>query len=197
MRQDTLPITHFEQLYARRPDPWRLDASDYERSKYAATLAALKRPRYGHALEIGCANGVFTALLAERCDQLLAAEPVEAALAQARRRNQARPWVSFASLFVPGQWPAGRFDLILISEVLDYLGEPDLAELAERVSDALDPGGELVLVHWVGKRRGRPRIEEASDRLITDAGPRFAVLRADRNDDYRLDVLRRGSPSPA
>ncbi len=197
MRQDTLPVTHFEQLYARRPDPWRLDASDYERAKYAATLAALERPRYGRGLEIGCAKGVFTALLADRCDRLLAIEPVEVALAQARRRNRGRPWVTFASLFVPGHWPAATFDLIVISEVLDYLGEADIARLAERVGDALDPGGDLVLVHWVGKRRGRPRAEEASDRLIATAGPRLTALRADRNPDYRLDVLRRNSPSPA
>ena len=32
---------YFERLYARDPDPWRFATSEYERDKYAATLAAL------------------------------------------------------------------------------------------------------------------------------------------------------------
>ena len=47
------------------------------------------------------------------------------------------------------------------------------------------------MVHWVGKKRGPPSGEEASDRFIAAAGDRLAVLRAERNADYRLDVLRR------
>ncbi len=190
MRRDTIALTHFEGLYAARPDPWRLASSGYERAKYAATLAALPRPRYAHALEIGCAIGVLTAELGSRCDDLLAIEPVDDALAEARRRNAASPWIRFASMFVPGQWPDGTFDLVVLSEVIDYLGEADVVALAQKVVASLRPGGDVILVHWVGKKGGRRGEHEASDRFIATAEG-LAVLRQDRNADYRLDLLRR------
>ena len=190
MRRDTIALTHFEDLYAARPDPWRLASSDYERAKYAATLAALPRHRYTRALEIGCAIGVLTQALGDRCDDLLAIEPVQAALAEARRRNAASPWIRFASLFVPGQWPDGAFDLVVLSEVIDYLGEVDVVALARKITGSLMPGGDVILVHWVGKKRGCPSEGEASDRFIA-AAETLTVLRQERNADYRLDLLRR------
>ena len=191
MRRDTLGRDHFEALYAARPDPWRLATSDYERAKQLATLAALPRARYRRAFEVGCALGLLTAGLAPRCDDLLAAEPVAAALEEARARLAGQSHVRFAPLFVPGEWPEGRFDLVVLSEVVDYLGAADVAALGRRVAGALEPGGDLLMVHWVGKKRGPPSGAEASDRLAAAAGDALAVLRAERNPDYRLDVLRR------
>ena len=191
MRRDTLGRDHFEALYAERPDPWRLATSDYERAKYAATLAALPRPRYARGFEIGCALGVLTAELGRRCATLLAVEPVATALAAAAARNADQPHISFAPLFVPGEWPSGMFDLVVLSEVIDYLGAGDVTALAARVMGSLERGGDVVLVHWVGKKRGPPSGDEASDRFVAAASGTLEVLRAERNADYRLDVLRR------
>ena len=154
LRRDTIALTHFEDLYAARPDPWHLASSDYERAKYAATLAALPRDRYPRALEIGCAIGVLTQALGDRCDDLLAIEPVGRALAEARHRNAGSPWIRFASLFVPEEWPDGAFDLVVLSEVIDYLGEADVVALARKVTASLLANGDVILVHWVGKKGG-------------------------------------------
>lgn len=197
MRRDTLGRDHFEALYAARPDPWRLATSDYERAKYAATLAALPRARYARGFEVGCALGILTAELGRRCDDLLAVEPVTAALDAAAARNADQPHIRFAPLFVPGDWPPGTFDLVVLSEVIDYLGADDVAALAARVVGALEHGGDVVMVHWVGKKRGPPSGDEASDRLIAAAGGALSALRADRNADYRLDVLRKVTQDPA
>lgn len=191
LRRDTVDLEHFERLYREKPDPWRFASSSYERAKYGATVRALPRARYASGLDVGCSIGVLTAALADRCDALLGIEPVEAALAQARTHLADRPTVGFARLFVPREWPEGRFDLIVISEVLDYLGEGDLAALATRLRGALEPGGDLVLVHWVGKKKGHGTAE-ASDALIAELAGSLAVTRSERNADYRLDVLRRG-----
>lgn len=191
MRRESLDRTHFEQLYAARPDPWRYATSPYEAAKYAATLAALPRPRYARALDVGCSIGVLTAMLALRCDDLLAIEPAEAALAEARGRNAGSPHVRFAPLFVPAQWPEGGFDLVVISEVLDYLGEADLAALARRLTASLEAGGDLVLVHWVGKKGPVSNGQESADRLARALGPAVQALQAARNTDYRLDAFRR------
>lgn len=191
MRSESLDRAHFEQLYAAKPDPWRYATSPYEAAKYAATLAALPRPRYARALDVGCSIGVLTAMLAGRCDELLAIEPAEAALAEARRRNAGSPHVRFAPLFVPAEWPEGRFDLVVISEVLDYLGEADLAALAGRLTFSLAAGGDLVLVHWVGKKGPVSNGRESADHLARALGPAVEALHAARNTDYRLDVFRR------
>lgn len=191
MRRDTVGRDHFEALYAARPDPWRLATSDYERAKYAATLAALPRPRYARGFELGCAMGILTGQLGRRCDDLLAAEPVASALKEARARNADQPHIRFAPLFAPGEWPDGTFDLVVLSEVIDYLGAGDVAALAARVAQTTEPGADVLLVHWIGKTRGAPPRDENSDLFIAEAAPAFAALRRERNADYRLDLLRR------
>ena len=40
---------------------------------------------------------------------------------------------------IAGQWPAGRFDLIVFSEILYYLGDHDLEQLLDRAAAALQP----------------------------------------------------------
>ena len=192
MREDTLPLSHFEAIYARGEDPWHFASSPYEHEKYAATLAALPRDRYANAFEVGCSIGVFTAMLAPRCDSLLAVEPVESALETARRRNADQGHVRFAPLFVPRDWPAERFDLVVLSEVLDYLGQGDLMAVASRLRETLQPGGTVVLVHWIGKKRAEvAAANEASEVLIADLAATMPAVFQHRNAAYRLDVLTR------
>ena len=60
------PPEYFDRMYAESDDPWRFETSEYERRKYAATLAALPRARYENALEIGCSIGVLTGGFSEQ-----------------------------------------------------------------------------------------------------------------------------------
>lgn len=192
MREDTLPLSHFEAIYARGEDPWGFASSAYERDKYAATLAALPRLRYARALEVGCSIGVFTAMLAPQCGDLLAAEPVISALDAARLRNAGQAHVRFAPLFMPRDWPDERFDLVVLSEVLDYLGEQDLAGVAAALRRTLEPGGDIVLVHWVGKKRhAAAAASETSEMLIAALADFASIVHQHRNSAYRLDVLSR------
>ena len=88
----TLRREHFEARYAADPDPWDFETSAYEHDKYERTLAALGDRRYARAFEAGCSIGVFTAMLAERCDALLAVDIAQAAVDAARERlAAARP----------------------------------------------------------------------------------------------------------
>lgn len=197
MREDTLPLSHFEAIYERGEDPWSFASSAYERDKYAATLAALPRARYARALEVGCSIGVFTAMLAPRCDDLLAAEPVTSALEGARLRNAGQAHVRFSPLFMPRDWPDERFDLVVLSEVLDYLGEQDLAGVAAALRRTLQPGGDIVLVHWVGKKRhATAAASETSELLIAALADLASIVHQQRNPAYRLDVLSRFEQPP-
>src|ERR1700685_3329297 len=61
----------FEALYQADPDPWGYTRSAYEREKYQATLAACGPGPFAHALELGGSIGVFSELLAPRCQSLI------------------------------------------------------------------------------------------------------------------------------
>jgi len=144
----TLPASYFDAMYAETPDPWGFTSRWYERRKYALTMAALPRERYRRGFEAGCSIGVLTALLAQRCDSLLACDVAPAAVAGASDRVAAYDDVEVIELAVPSDWPDGRFDLIVVSEVGYYLSPDDLELLVTRCIGCLDPGGSLVAVHW-------------------------------------------------
>ncbi len=186
---ESWPAEVFERLYAERPDPWDLAGSPYERDKRAATLAALPRPRFASGLEVGCSVGVLTEALAARCDRLLALDFAEAALALARTRCAALPHVELRRAHIPTDWPPGRFDLVVLSEVLYFLDADDVARTAAACAASLPPGGTCVLVNWTGDTDTPCTGEEAADRFIAAAG--LLATAPQRVPGYRLDVLRR------
>ena len=188
-RQQTVPAAYFEELYATDEDPWNFASSEYERSKYLVTLAALTRSRYRAALEVGCSIGVFTELLAERCERLLAIDAAEAPLAQARLRCAGLAGVEIAQAFIPSQWPDGRFDLILLSEVIYYLSSDDIGRLADDVKRTLLSNGEVVLVNWAGETGTALSGDEAVELFIRHTASFAHVVSHDRGEMFRLDVL--------
>ena len=184
----SIPPAYFDEMYARDPDPWRFARSDYERDKYAATLAALPRARYASALEVGCSIGVFTRQLAGRCEALLSLDVAETALERARERCADRPHVRFERRRVPDEWPEGRFDLVLLSEVVYYLDRDDVRRLAARVDAAAAPGCDILLVHWLGETHYPLTGDEATARFV--AASAAEPIGGRRETAYRLDVLR-------
>jgi SAM-dependent methyltransferase len=139
---------YFDAQYAASADPWRLAERWYEARKYALSLALLPREHYGAAFEPGCSIGVFTALLAARCGTLLACDTAAEAVEAARKRTAALPGVLVEQRVIPGQWPSGSFDLVVLSEVLYYFGDSDLERVIGLAVRALRPGGHLLAVHW-------------------------------------------------
>lgn len=186
----TVPSDYFRELYRAAEDPWNFAGSAYEREKYGATLAALPRPRYRRALELACSIGVFTRLLAERCDALLAVDVSEEALRRAAARCAGAPHVRFAPCDLSAAFPPGRYDLITFCEAGFYFGPVDLARIRDGIAAALPPGGDLVLVHWTplveGHAQTADRVHEA---FLAD--PRFAHREGSRAATYRVDVVSR------
>ena len=189
-RDATIEPGWFDGLYRDDPDPWRFRTSDYERDKYQATLAALGRPHYAQGLEVGCAIGVLTRQLAPRCGHLLAIDASSVALEAARAECAACSNVTFACRMVPAGFPEGRFDLIVLSEVLYYLVPADLEAVAARCLDVLLPGGEIVLCHWLGETDYPLTGQQASDLFVTAALKRPLAHARLSDDAYRLERLR-------
>ena len=118
---ESLSTEYFDGLYQQNEDPWDFKTSDYERDKYAATLATLPNERYQNAFEIGCSIGVLTQQLASRCDRLLAVDGSEKPLQQARQRLHDQPHVQLEpKCGYRTPFPTTTFDLILVSEVAYY-----------------------------------------------------------------------------
>lgn len=189
---NTLAPSYFDDVYRANTDPWRFASSPYEREKYATTLAALPRPHYDRAFEIGCSIGVFTAQLALRCGHLLSVDVSEAALAQARQRCAALSQVEIKKMQVPNEFPAGEFDLIVVSEVGYYLSPADLARTADQMLAALPTGGQLLLVHWTPVVPDYPQTgDEVHEFFLAKAQPDGPLrhLTGQRYDKYRLDLL--------
>lgn len=140
----------FESKYRAESDPWNFRTSPYERGRYRQILASLGRPRYRHAFEAGCSIGELTAELAERCNRVTALDISATALERARIRCAAFPNVGFIRGDLSADVPAGSFDLIVMCEIGYYFQRARLADITGHLQQALLPGGELVVSHWLG-----------------------------------------------
>lgn len=184
---ESRPASHFERLYAAAPDPWSFISSRYEQAKYRETVATLGDRRFTSGLEVGCSIGVLTRLLATRCDRMLGIDLVETPLRAARERCADQPWVEFERMRVPESWPQGRFDLIVLSEVLYFLSLADIDHCATHTLETLLPGGVVVIVNWLGEIDDPTHGNSAAERFISASALR--ARRQDFHQHYRLDVL--------
>ncbi len=186
----SLDAAYFERVYAANPDPWGFETSAFEAKKYRASLAALPRDQYAEALEIGSSIGVFSTLLAARTKRLLGTDVNAKALACARERCVAMPFVRFELCSIPRQFPTGRFDLVVCSEVAYYWSDADLALAIDEIARALVPGGDVLLVHFLPAVPDYVRTGDAVHAIVLADG-RFTHITGTRSERYRIDVVRR------
>ncbi|MDK1389309.1 nodulation methyltransferase NodS [Sinorhizobium sp. 7-81] len=127
-------------------DPWRLDGNPFERQRHIQMLRlSLSQGLIINALEVGCAAGAFTEKLAPCCQRLTVIDAMPQAIARARRRLKEPPHVSWIVSDVRQFSTEELFDLIVVAEVLYYVG--DVAEMRAAVRNivrVLAPGGHLV-----------------------------------------------------
>jgi SAM-dependent methyltransferase len=181
-----VPRERFDELYRASADPWDYATSAYERDKYADTLAALPARPLGRVLEVGCSIGVFTAMLAPRCRELVAIDFSARALELARGRVAGLDNVTLAQASFAEQVPDGEWDAILCSEVLYYLDAQAFSRAVDWLSGQLHAGASVLAVSWRGQGREEPmRGDEAHDLLVERLARRHTLDA--RRDGYRLD----------
>ena len=183
------PADHFQKLYAKTSDPWNLSSSAYEVAKYAATLEALPPRRFGQAIEVGCSIGTLTEKLAERCDDLLGVDYVEAPLVGARLRCSHFPSVRFQRMTIPQEWPPGALDLIVLSEVLYFLSVDDLYRLADQCAESLAPSGLILLVNWRGANDGTMPGDVAAITFMEALPAHLRSSNVVLKEKYRIDLV--------
>ena len=174
----------FEAFYST-PDPY--SAVTKEVAKYGVLLDACGPGPFDSALEIGCSVGVFTAMLAPRCNRLLAVDIAENALKQGRLRTERLPQVRFERRRLPAEMPDGSFDLVVASDVLYYWSKPDLERFVKQLGGILAPSGRFVSLSWLGPVRAVGDGAEVSAFLRSELGMRHVEGR--RVGESVLDVF--------
>lgn len=144
----------------------------------------------GTALDVGAGSGRDAAALARRGWSVVAAEPAEGMLAEARRRHRGLD-IEWLGDHLPHLTEVGRlcrrFDLVLANAVLMHLPVQVTAASVRRLAELTAPGGRLVVSVRVGDLdldRGMRPVDEAE--LRAHAAPVATVLEvldsADRHD---------------
>jgi 2-polyprenyl-3-methyl-5-hydroxy-6-metoxy-1,4-benzoquinol methylase len=128
-------------------DPWKYSSS-YQQWKYEQELQLLPPIPISQALELGCAEGIFTVQLAAHVEQLVAADISRIALMRAKQRCVLHQCENVQLLqvdLIQDELPSERFDLIVCSEVLYYVGnQTALREISEKLERALKLNGYLL-----------------------------------------------------
>ncbi|MCU7729275.1 nodulation S family protein [Actinoplanes sp. KI2] len=184
----SVSLDHFIGMYEAKTDPWDNATKRSDQRKYAVALASLPRARYRRAYEPGCAVGLFTRQLAPRCDELLAVDAVPEAVRQAAAAVREFPHVTVEQAVLPADLPAGTFDLIVIGDLLYYLSGGDLAELLSGLRTRLEPGGEIVAMHYRDRTGATWDGAHVHDALAALPGLERVVTHDD--EWFLLDVLR-------
>lgn len=140
-------IAYWEQFYAKA-DPWGFVGDENEEVKYALTLDLCGDGPFDRALEIGCGEGLFTQMLAPRCQSLLAVDISSRAVRRAQVRLSNHPGALIRAMSLPAGNPVGPFDLVVASDVLYYWATQDLGWGARRIEESLALGGRFVATHY-------------------------------------------------
>jgi SAM-dependent methyltransferase len=142
-------IESFDCDYAAMLDYWGYTTEPYERERHSLAIKLLdfarNGKRFGRVLEIACAEGVFTEMLAPLCDSLLAVDFSEIALERARRRLAQANGVSFNLWNLRTDPIPGVFDLIVVMDVLTCIRRPGkLRKVIDKLVGALRSGDLLL-----------------------------------------------------
>ena len=191
----TLPAAYFDAMYQAATDPWGFEDRWYEQRKYAISVALLPAARYRSAFEPGCSVGVLTRMLAARCDALLSCDLAAALCRVAARRAADLAHVGVEQRDIPREWPTGRFDLVVFSEILYYFGDHDLEQVLKHAVAALEPEGTLLAVHWRHPVTEYPRSGDDVHRVLA-AQPGLARLVRHEEPDFLAEAFVRTDGTP-
>jgi SAM-dependent methyltransferase len=167
----------------------RGNSPEYERFRHQSTIGALSRKAYAHAFEPGCSTGELTAQLARVCDWVSATDVSQAAVARARARCSHWRNVDIQCADVRTHLPAKPVDLIVFSEMGQYLSAPELVRVARSLASRMVYGGEFVAVHWLNREPDHILHADAVHcQLLANLPMRW--LKGERHAGLRIDSWR-------
>jgi len=147
----------------------------------------------GWGIELGCGEGFLSAMLLENgVAEMLGIDLEPAIVERAVATHGALPGARFRQGRMPEDFPAEPFDLLVLSEMLYFLREREIAALAERASAGARSGALCLLVNYLGPTETPLGGNDAADILRASLGDRWEPVRQERRPEgFRLDLLRR------
>jgi len=135
--------------FEAKEDPWSYAATPNQVERICSEIEMLEavrgEKRFGNALEIGCAEGLFTEKLAPLCEHVLAVDISSVALARARKRlGEGR--ADFALWDMRVDPVPGTYDLIVVVHAMEYVRSPlSIRRVRTKLVKSLRPGGYLLM----------------------------------------------------
>lgn len=161
------PAQTFDQISTAQA--WNYN-SELEQERYARVLSKLDRLRgrtWGGALELGCHDGVFTRLLADRCREVVACDISHDACQRTRTRCAGLANVRVQRFDIEKENVPGLYDLVFAMDILNYVyGRDKMLRIQARIAAALKPSGILVITDC----RLAPYIRDAWFRYFVPVG---------------------------
>ncbi len=186
----------FEAAYRESDDPWASASPRYryQSLKYDRLVALLPHNRFTNALDLGCGLGLMSQRLAPYAEQVLGMDIAPTALVHARHRARNLDNVTFEAgdvMDLPASLD-GRFDLVVVADLLYYLSPLDeavLAAIANRIAALLSPGGVCLLAnHFFFAADPDSKMSRSIHRAFA-ACPRFAVTSEHRRAFFLATLL--------
>ena len=149
---------HFEELF-QNPDPWNYLTSDYEQRKYDRQIALISKHHANpeRILEIGCAEGLFTKMLAEHFRDAritvidISSSTINRATENLKSFRGRVEFVNEAITEYADTLPERNFDVCVFSETVYFLPRQysmlNTYETLERIVKTLRVGGILVMAN--------------------------------------------------
>ncbi|MBK5001869.1 methyltransferase domain-containing protein [Pseudomonas sp. S31] len=178
----SLDAQYFADLYASNEDPWAFRTRWYERRKRDLVMASLPRQCYQRVFEPACANGELSAALAERCAELMCQDLDPTAVGLARDRLALLGNTTVGLGHLPGDWPGGQFDLIVLSEIGYYLDPTEWLQVIEQSVRSLTYDGGLLACHWRHPIAGCPQDGREVHEMLARHLPLYRVFRHEEGD---------------
>jgi SAM-dependent methyltransferase len=180
----------FFQHFFDGGDPFGFDVHPEEQLKFARTLEVCGDAVRGRVLELGCAVGTFTELVAPLASDVLAVDVSQAAVDQVADRLREHSHVRTRAVDIPADFPDETFDLVVASDVLYYLSVEELEHCVDRIEASLADGGAFVAVHYVPRMGSVLNGDEAHD--VVASHTRLDHVLAERTEfgpgrTYRVD----------
>lgn len=156
-----LLVKWFDALKKRRMEQHYLQEHVWGRNSdnpdIGEALALLHDRHYARCLDVGAGLGHYAEALAPHCDELLAIDISERAIARGKARLAHLPNITWSATNVRNLRAEKPFDLIVLADVLYYLGDERLPEAFNKtvqdIASLLAPGGHLLITTFITKGR--------------------------------------------
>lgn len=142
-----ITLDGFNAKFAANPDPWNTFTDRDEELKRKAIIHAMGPARLGRVWEPACGNGSNIRHLARRSLRLKSSDGSPEAVEIAICNNKSSQRVDISRAVLPAMQNAEQYDAIILAEILYYLKDAEIRQLAISLDHHLKPGGRLILAH--------------------------------------------------